>query len=398
MAPTSSLTSTADRNASELGDPRRLVRSVLAEHAPAARIREFDEAEKFDHALFRELAHAGLLAGALDATGGLDHGHQAAVLEELAAGPTSMAVAFVVQYMAIQLLSAHGTAEQQEAFLAPLLAGDVHASFALSEPDGGTDVARAMKTTAARLPDGSYSISGRKRWIGGAMDCGYLLLLARTTEIGPGTKDSAIGGITTFIVPRSTAGIETREIDTMGIRSLAQTDISLDDVRVPAANVLGEPDRGFRQVLGTLNGERLNAAAVALGIARGAFATALDWAKSREAFGRPIGAFQALQHSLVDARLKIESASLLLDRAVTAADAGDPSVDVDSALAKLAASEAGTFTTDAGMRLMGGWGYARELPMQRYFRDARLYTFAPLTDEMIRNYLGEKMLGLPRSY
>ncbi|GAB2756311.1 acyl-CoA dehydrogenase family protein [Sinomonas soli] len=393
MTITPSPTTTPDHDAGP-GDRRELVRSVLAEHAPAERVREFDEAEKFDAELFRALARAGLLAGALDATGRLDHGHQRAVLEELAAGPTSMAVAFVVQYMAIQLLSAHGTTEQQEAFLAPLLAGDVHASFALSEPDGGTDVARAMKTTATRLPDGSYSISGQKRWIGGAMDCGYLLLLARTTEIGA----SAIGGITTFIVPRSTPGIQTREIDTMGIRSLAQTDLSLDDVRVPAANVLGEPDRGFRQVLGTLNGERLNAAAVALGIARGAFATALDWAKCREAFGRPVGAFQALQHSLVDARLKIESASLLLDRAVRAADAGDPSVDVDSALAKLAASEAGTFTTDAGMRLMGGWGYARELPMQRYFRDARLYTFAPLTDEMIRNYLGEKMLGLPRSY
>ncbi|MDQ4490109.1 acyl-CoA dehydrogenase family protein [Sinomonas sp. ASV486] len=371
-----------------------VVRAVISEHAPANRVREFDEAERFDHELFHALAHAGLLSGALDDSGKLSHAHQAAVLTELAAGPTSMAVAFVVQYMAVQLLSAHGTPAQKDAHLAPLLAGDVHASFALSEPDGGTDVARAMKTTATRLPDGSYSISGRKRWIGGAMDCGYMLLLARTTEIGT----SAIGGITTFIVPRSTPGIETREIDTMGIRSLAQTDIFLDDVRVPAANVLGEPDRGFRQVIGTLNGERLNAAAVALGIARGAFDVALDWAKSREAFGRPIGAFQALQHSLVDARLKIESAVLLLERAVRAAEAGDPSGDVDSALAKLAASEAATFTTDAGMRLMGGWGYARELPMQRYFRDARLYTFAPLTDEMIRNYLGEKMLGLPRSY
>lgn len=377
-------------------EPRAVVRSVLAEHAPADRVREFDEAEKFDHALFRALAHAGLLSGALDDAGKLSHAHQASVLTELAAGPTSMAVAFVVQYMAVQLLAAHGTQAQQDAYLAPLLAGEVHASFALSEPDGGTDVARAMKTTATRLPDGSWSISGRKRWIGGAMDCGYMLLLARTTPIADST--SAINGITTFIVPRSTPGIETSEIDTMGIRSLAQTDIYLDDVRVGPENVLGEPDRGFRQVIGTLNGERLNAAAVALGIARGAFEVAVDWAKSREAFGRPIGAFQALQHSLVDARLKIESASLLLDRAVRAADAGDPSVDVDSALAKLAASEAGTFTTDAGMRLMGGWGFARELPMQRYFRDARLYTFAPLTDEMIRNYLGEKMLGLPRSY
>ncbi|WP_415853279.1 acyl-CoA dehydrogenase family protein [Sinomonas sp. G460-2] len=372
-----------------------IARSVLADYATEERVREFDEAERFDAELYLELARAGLLSAALSTAGKPHHGRQTAILEELGAGPTSIGVAFVVQYMAVELLASHGTEQQKAEFLDPLLEGAARASFALSEPDGGTDVARAMKTVAVALPDGSYSISGQKKWIGGAMDSDYLILLARTAPI---SGSAAINGITTFLVRRGTPGIESQEIETMGIRGLAQCDIRMDDVRVPGDCVLGRPDFGFRQVLATLNGERLNAAAVALGIARGAFGTALDWARSRYAFGRAVGGFQALQHSLVDTSLKIEAAALLLEKAVKSADSASASADVESALAKLAASEAAISTTDVGMRLMGGWGFARAMPMQRYFRDARLYAFAPLTNEMIRNYLGERMLHLPRSY
>ena len=374
---------------------RKRVREMLAEHVTPDRLNKFDEAEEYDVELYREIGAAGLIK--LD---GELHGHgpkhqaQAVVLEELGAGPTSVAVSMVVQYMGVQLLHSYGNQAQQEEFLVPLHSGAAKMSFALSEPDGGTDVARAMKTRATRLEDGSYSISGQKKWIGGAMDADYLILLARTSE----TTRSAIDGITMFLVPRSTPGIRTEVIDTVGIRGLAQCDIYLDGVRVPAANVLGELDRGFRQVLDTLNGERLNGAAVALGIARGAMETAVGWARQRQAFGRAVGSFQGLQHNLVDASVKIESARLLLRQAAEASDAGQGTNETWSAMAKLAASDAATTTTDVGMRVMAGWGFFRGLPMQRYFRDARLYTFAPLTDEMTRNYIGEKHLGLPRSF
>ncbi|WP_255770560.1 acyl-CoA dehydrogenase family protein [Pseudarthrobacter sulfonivorans] len=374
---------------------RKRVRAVLAEHVTPERLNKFDEAEEYDVELYREIGAAGLIK--LD---GELHGHgpkhqaQAVVLEELGAGPTSVGVSMVVQFMGVQLLHSYGNQAQQEEFLAPLHRGAAKMSFALSEPDGGTDVARAMKTRATQLADGSWSISGQKKWIGGAMDADYLILLARTSEI----SRSAIDGITMFLVPRSTPGIRTEVIDTMGIRGLAQCDVYLDDVRVPADNVLGEQDRGFRQVLGTLNGERLNGAAVALGIARGAMETAVGWARQRHAFGRAVGSFQGLQHSLVDASVKIESARLLLRQAAEASDAGQGTNETWSAMAKLAASDAATTTTDIGMRVMAGWGFFRGLPMQRYFRDARLYTFAPLTDEMTRNYIGEKHLGLPRSF
>lgn len=379
----------------ELAQLRTKVRELLAEIVTPERLNKFDEDEKYDVEMYREIGRAGLINLGCDIAGaGPSHSAQTVVLEELGAGPTSIGVSMVVQYMGMQLLHTYANTRQRQRFLAPLHTGEAKMSFGLSEPDGGTDVARAMKTKATQLEDGSYSISGQKKWIGGAMDADYIILLARTTPI----ERSAIDGITMFVVPRSTPGIHTEEIDTMGIRGLAQCDVYLDDVRVPAENVLGEVDKGFRQVLSTLNGERLNGAAVALGIARGALESAVSWAKSRESFGRQIGSFQALQHSLVDCSVKVESARLLLHKAATTSDEGPDTNQIWSAMAKLAASDAATATTDAGMRVMAGWGFSRKLPMQRYFRDARLYTFAPLTDEMIRNNIGEKHLGLPRSF
>jgi acyl-CoA dehydrogenase len=382
-------------NVEDLTVLRRHVGAILDEHATAERLSKHDEDETYDIELYRALARAGLIRLEAELKGRpARHQSQVAVLEELGARATSMGVSLVVQYMGVELLHSFGSDIQRQRFLAPLFSGDARMSFALSEPDGGTDVARAMTTRAVEQPDGGYLISGKKKWIGGAMEADFLIVLARTSPI----ERSAIDGITMFIVPRATPGIHTRPIDTMGIRALEQCDIDFDDVHVPAEMVLGEASKGFRQVLGTLNGERLNGAAVALGIARGALDYAVGYVKERQAFGRPIGAFQSLQHSLVDSSVKIEGARLLLQNAARISDGGAGADETLSAIAKLAASDAATTATDAGMRAMGGWGFLRQLPMQRYFRDARLYTFAPLTDEMIRNYIGEKHLGLPRSY
>jgi acyl-CoA dehydrogenase len=381
--------------AEDLAAVRQRVRDVLDEHVTPERLTRHDEEETYDLDLYRALAKAGLiqLEAELDGRRAL-HQSQTIVLEELGARATSIGVSIVVQYMGVELLHTFGDSMQRKRFLAPLFAGDARMSFALSEPDGGTDVARAMSTHAVAQQDGSYLISGRKKWIGGAMDADFLIVLARTTKI----ERSAIDGITMFIVPRDTPGIRTKPIDTMGIRGLEQCDIEFENVRVPGELVLGQADKGFRQVLGTLNGERLNGAAVAFGIARGALDYAVEYVKERQAFGRPVGAFQGLQHMLVDASVKIEGARLLLQNAARMSDEDEGASETLSAIAKLAASDAATTATDVGMRAMGGWGFLRQLPMQRYFRDARLYTFAPLTDEMIRNYIGEKHLGLPRSY
>lgn len=380
----------------EVADVRQRVRKIIQENLTPERLAEHDENETYDLDLYRAIADAGLIRLETELEGrGPSHQSQITVLEELGASATSVGVSIVVQYMGVGLLHSFGDLPQKQRFLEPLLAGDARMSFALSEPDGGTDVARAMKTRAEKLDDGSWLLNGRKKWIGGASTATYLLVLARTSDI----TRSSIDGITMFILPRDTPGITTTPIDTMGIRALEQADILFENVRIPENLVLGEVDKGFRQVLSTLNGERMNGAAVALGIGRGALEHAVDYAKGREAFGKQIGSFQALQHELVAASVKVESARLLLHNAARSSDAeAEGANETLSAMAKVAASEAGTFASDVGMRVMGGWGFLRQLPMQRFFRDARLYTFAPLTDEMTRNYIGQKHLGLPRSY
>ncbi|MDC5696527.1 acyl-CoA/acyl-ACP dehydrogenase [Intrasporangium calvum] len=375
-------------------DLRALIRDVLRDKATPDRIREFDENEKFDEDLYRTLADAGLIQLEADTEGNPpSHMSQTIVLEELGATATSMAVSLVVQYMGVTLLAQHGTAEQRKQYLVPLLSGRSRVAFALTEPGGGTDVARVMRTRATQESDGTWKLSGSKMWISGASDATFLLVLARTAPI----ERSAISGITMFIVPRSASGVTVNEMDTMAIHSLSTCEVGLSDVRVPHDAVLGEVNWGFRQVLATLNGERLNAAAVALGIARGAQDAALEYVRSREAFGRTIGSFQILQHRLVDGVVRLEGARSLLQRAARAADHGG-AAETLSAMAKLAASEAATMITDHGMRAMGGSGLSREYSMQRFFRDARLYTFAPLTDEMIHNFIAEHHFKLPRSY
>ncbi|QXW01312.1 acyl-CoA dehydrogenase family protein [Rhodococcus globerulus] len=376
-------------------DLREMVRDIVNRHAPPERVRECDIANMFDLALYRALGEAGLIG--LDAQVGSTHGadprNQIVVLEELAAGPTSMAVCLVVQYMGVGLLSEYGTDNQRRDVLAPLLDGRERVAFALTEPDGGTDVARVMRTRARRVEGGRWILDGAKTWISGPKNATNLIVLARTSV----SETSTIDGITMFVVPTDATGITIRELDTFAIHSLDTCEIIFDGVELDESSVLGQADRGFRQVLGTLNGERLNAAAAALGIARGALEAAVDYGRQRQVFGRPVGSFQAGQHRLVDGAIQIEAARALMLQAADATASG-ARADILSAMAKVAASDAAVAVTDAGMRLMGGSGFSKEYPMERLFRDARLYTFAPLTNEMLRNHIGEKYLGLPRSF
>ncbi|QUH05992.1 acyl-CoA/acyl-ACP dehydrogenase [Saccharopolyspora erythraea] len=378
----------------EQAEVRQLARQIVSRQSPDEKIRSHDEAHTFDHELYRGLGEAGLVGLGVDAASSAhpDARYQVAVVEELAAGPTSMAVCLIVQYMGVQLLTTLGTREQKEDVLAPLAGGAQRIAFALTEPDAGTDVAAAMRTRAERS-DGRWVLSGTKTWISGPKVADHVIVVART---GP-AEPSRVDGISLFVVPTTAPGLRIRELDTVGINSLDTCELVLDEVQVPETALLGAVGAGFRSLLATLNQERLNAAAAALGIAEGAFVLAVRYAGERHAFDRPVGAFQALQHRLVQSALRIESARGLLNRAADAAASGERA-DVLSAMAKLAASEAATEVTDQGMRILGGAGYSREFAMQRYFRDARLYTFAPLTDEMLKNYLGEQMLGLPRSF
>ncbi len=200
-----------------------------------------------------------------------------------------------------------------------------------------------------------------------------------------------------FLVPTSRAGIEIRAIDTFGIHSLSTCDVFLDGVQVGEDAILGDLDRGMRQVFATVNREGLNAAAATLGVGMGALELAVGHAKERLVFGKPIGSFQVPQHWMVDAAVQLEAARSLMGRAAEIEVAGG-NADSLASMAKLLASDAAVEISLKGMQLMGGTGYTRGSAMQRLFRDGRLWSFSPLNNEMVRNRLGEGWLGLPRSY
>jgi alkylation response protein AidB-like acyl-CoA dehydrogenase len=200
-----------------------------------------------------------------------------------------------------------------------------------------------------------------------------------------------------FLVPTDAAGVQIRALDTFGIHGMSTCAVVYDDVVVTDESVLGEVDAGLRQVFATINREGLNAAAACIGAGRGALELAVQYAKDREVFGKPVGAFQTPQHWLVDGAVALESARGLMVRAAEIEVAGGDAGALAS-MAKLVASEGAERIARNGMQLMGGAGYSRDVAMQRFFRDVRLWSFSPLTNEMVRNRIGEQVLGLPRSY
>ncbi len=379
-----------------LSEEQRMLRDTLERAvervAPMAKVQRLDNAKAFDDELHAALGPLGIMGiGVPEAEGGAGGGpvEEALALEVLGRRATSMAVFTVVHYMATRLLLHHGSAAQKGAWLAPLCRGEAKAAFCMTEPGGGTDVLASIQTRARRK-GGGWALAGTKMWISGAARADVLIVVARTGE-------HRTRGMTVFLVPRRELGVAVSEVSTFAINGLDTCEVSFDEVALPDGAVLGTRDAGFQQVLATLNGERINAAAVAVGIARGAHEAAVAYARERQAFGKPIGQFQALQHRLVRSGVGIEAAWLLTLRAAAEDAAGLPA-DLSASMAKLSASWAASEATQVGMEVMGGAGFDTDLPMQRYFRDARLYVFAPLTNDMVTNYLGERWLGLPRSF
>jgi acyl-CoA dehydrogenase len=350
----------------ERAELRAALRQLIMREAPPDRIRRLDEAEEFDEHLYGKLAEFGALGiDAPTALGGSgDVRDQLVVIEELAAGPTSMAAFMIVQYMIIQVLGAFASTDEQRAVLADLVRADTKVSFSLSESDGGTDVARVMKTRAARTGE---------------------------------AVRSSIDGVSMFLVPTSAAGVAVRPIDTLGIHGLSTCEVFFDEVALSPDALIGGEGAGFRQAFSTLNREGIIACAASLGVGRGALEFLVNYTSERQVFGKPIGSFQVPQHWMVDGAVQLEAARSLMVRAAEV-ELGGGKANMLALSAKLIASEAAQTIALKGMQLMGGFGYSRELPMQRWFRDVRLWSFAPLNNEMVRNQIGERLLGLPRSY
>lgn len=371
---------------------RQSLEGAIDRVSPVARAQKLDNAKQFDTELHAALSELGILGvGVAEELGGSGGGavEQVVVLETLGRKATSMAVFMVVHFMITRLLRENGSEAQKRDYLAPLMKGEIKASFCLTEAGGGTDILAAMKTKAVRDENG-WVISGNKMWISGASTSDIMVVLARTSE-------HRSRGLSMFLVPTKAPGITANEVSTMAINGYDTNAVAFDDVRIPQDALMGVLDNGFPQVIATLNGERMNAAAVAVGIGRGALEVTQEYALERAAFGRPIGQFQAVQHQLSTAGIAVETAWLATLEAARRDDAGE-ATDVLSSMAKWASARAAVQCTDTGMEIFAGAGFDTDLPIQRYYRDARLYSFAPLNQNMALNMIAERWFGFPRSF
>lgn len=279
----------------------------------------------------------------------------------------------------------HGTREQQQAMLPKVVRGELSFCFGLTEPHSGSDAA-ALSTKATAV-DGGYTISGQKVFTSGMDISDYCLLVTRTS-----TGEKQQQGITNFLVDTKLPGIEVRKIKTLGQRAIGTTQVFYNDVKVPATAVLGQVDRGWEAVDSYLWYERLCLSAARTGAAMAAFDYALEYAKTRKQFGRPIGKFQAISHKLADMKMMLDISRTLVYRFAWLMSEGKATRH-DAAVLKLHTGETYKTVSDLGLQILGGYGYCMEYPMQRFFRDSRLATIGAGTSEIQRNIIA-RGLGL----
>lgn len=373
---------------------RDVVRDFVERECPKPVARELEAAAEFPAALADRIAAAGLNGiGIPEEYGGQGGGliEQTIVCEELSRSLAGLAWMWgITVWSGARAVLHHGTEIQRRTLLPQVATGELRFAFAMTEPDGGTDVLRAMKTRARRV-EGGHVLRGTKIWSTTAHVADRIMVTART---GDGPKPSH--GLSVFLVDRRSDGLTATPIPKIGMRSLGSCEVRFDDVFVPDTDLLGVVDDGWRQVTSSLNAERIMVAAMCTGILRGVLEDAVAYASQREAFGRPIGGMQAIQHGIADIAMKADAARLLTYQAARLELAGLPS-GVAATTAKCLTSEWAVESADFGIQVLGGYGYAEEFDMQRYWRDARLYRIGPVSNEMARNYVGES-LGLPRSF
>jgi acyl-CoA dehydrogenase len=286
-----------------------------------------------------------------------------------------------------------GTDEQKRRMLPPLIAGEHKACFAVTEPDAGLDTLN-LKTKAERRGD-HYVVSGQKIWITTAQVADKVLLLARTTPAEQVRRRTE--GLTLFYTDLDRAHVEVHEIEKMGRKAVDSNQLFFDGLPVPVADRIGEEGRGFDYILHGMNPERILVGAEAVGLGRAALARATAYAKERIVFGRPIGKNQAIQHPLARHWMELEAANLMVFKAAALYDAGKP-CGAESNAAKYLGAEAALAACQTAVTSHGGMGYAKEFHVERYLREAMIARLAPVSAEMILNFIGEKVLGLPRSY
>ena len=284
-----------------------------------------------------------------------------------------------------------GTEEQKQKFLPQIAAGELKTAMSYTEPGGGTDLLGGMKTTAKKA-DGGWVINGEKIWSTLASNADYLLVLARSNRDVVKRSD----GISMFFVPAKSDGITMTELPKLGMRAASSCSVYLEDVFVPDELLLGEEGKGWYASTKPLNNERLINAATCLGMLDGVLEDAVEHLKTRHAFGKPIGQFQALQHYVAEIAMWQLQGELMMYHTARLQEQGRPNA-TESAMVKTLCSEYAGKAADLGIQILGGMGYSAETDMQRYWRDSRLLRIGPVSNEMARNQIAESF-GLPRSY
>ncbi|WP_181068448.1 acyl-CoA dehydrogenase family protein [Nocardia nova] len=308
-------------------------------------------------------------------------------------GGMNAATAIHLSIFGMQPVVRHGSEELKRRTLPRVAAGDLHVCFGVTEPGAGLDTSRI--TTFARRDGDHYIVNGRKVWISKALESEKILLLTRTTAYDEVRRKT--DGMTLFLTDIDRAHIDIRPIAKMGRNAVSSNEVFIDDLRVPVEDRVGEEGEGFRYLLDGLNPERMLIAAEALGIGRVALDRAVKYAGERVVFDRPIGMNQGIQFPLADSLAHLDAAELVLRKATWLYDNGKP-CGREANTAKYLCADAGFTAADRAMQTHGGMGYAEEYHVARYFREARVMRIAPVSQEMILNYLGSHTLGLPRSY
>ena len=367
----------------DLTEEQQLLQKSVRDFAEAEvkpHAKEIDETGRFPLDNFKKAAELGLSGVAVPENyggAGMDHGSYAIVIEEISRVCASTGVILSVQNsLYCDPILRFGSDEQKQKFLVPFARGEKIGCYALTEPQAGSNAA-ALTTKAVRKGD-TYVVNGTKAWItnGGAADAAIVYV---NTQPEKGEK-----GITALVVEKGTRGFAVgKEEKKLGINATACTELSFTDCEVPIGNRIGNEGEGYKVALSTLDGGRIGIAAQATGIAQGAFEAALSYAQQRQAFGHPISDFQAIQFMLADMATEIDAARLLTRRAAWKQDSG-ARFTMEASIAKLFASEMSTRVTHKAIQIHGGYGYSREYPVERNYRDARITEIYEGTSEIQR--------------
>jgi acyl-CoA dehydrogenase len=362
--------------------------------------RELDARKEFPAAIWQDICDAGLCGIAVPEQyggSGLGMTELAMAIEALCAagGGSTLSQLFMCNpIFGGVTLAKFGSPEMKNDLLPKLVAGKAKFAMALTEPDAGTN-SLALKTFA-RADGNGWRLFGQKIWITCVPQATKLLVVARSRKLDDVQRKT--DGISLFLIDVERDGLTHSAIEKVGTNTLPSSLVFFDDVRVEGHELIGKLDGGFHQLLDVLNTERIVTTAGLVGTAELAIRLAVDYAKERKVFnGKPIGSYQAIQFPLGEAHIKAECARLMNHKAATLYDLGQ-SYGSEANMGKWLAGQAAALATDRAMQTLGGMGYSKEYHVERLWRDARLFKFAPVSEEMVLNYVAQHDLGMPRSY